>query len=406
MFAIAAMAPGSLPRHRPFALFWLARTFSSFAYQMQAVAIGWQVYTLTNSPLALGMVGLAQYVPTISLVLLAGHVADRYDRRRIVAACQAVEAACAAILLAGAWHGWTRVEPLFGVILVLGAARAFESPTLAAMLPGLVGEGRMQQASAWSASSTQAATIAGPALGGLLYALASPLPFAAAALCFAAASLCVRAIPFAPATAREPPNWRSVFSGIAFIRGNPAVLGAISLDLFAVLLGGATALLPVYARDILQTGPWGLGVLRAAPAVGALLTSAALLHRPLRRHAGAVMFGAVVVYGAATIVFGLSRSLGLSLAALAVLGCADVVSVVIRVSLVQIRTPDAMRGRVSAVNSLFIGTSNQLGEFESGVTAALFGAVPAVMIGGVGTIAIAMLWMRFFPALRRVDGLD
>lgn len=406
MFAIPA-ATGSLFRHRPFALFWAGRLLSQFGYQMQAVAIGWEVYALTDSPLALGLVGLVQYLPIISLVLVVGHVADRYDRRITIPLAQLAEAVCAVLLVAGAWHGWSRVEPLFAIILVIGVARAFESPAMSATLPGLVGDARLQEASAWSASANQTATIMGPAAGGLLYAFGSPVPFGVAAACFAAAAVAVRAIPFAPPVAkREPASWRSMFSGIAFIRGNPAVLGAISLDLFAVLLGGATALLPIFARDILHTGPWGLGVLRAAPAAGALLMSAALLRRPLRRHAGPVMFGAVAVFGVATVVFAVSQSVWLSLVALATLGAADVVSVVIRFSLVQMRTPEAMRGRVSAVNALFIGTSNQLGEFESGTTAALFGTVPAVLIGGIGTIGVALLWMRLFPSLRRIDALE
>ena len=273
-------------------------------------------------------------------------------------------------------------------------------------MPGLVGEARLQQASAWSASANQTASILGPAFGGLLYAAGAAVPFALATALFLAASALVFSIrPERALPPREAATLRSVFGGIHFIWENPAILGAISLDLFAVLLGGATALLPIYAHEILQTGPWGLGVLRAAPAAGALGMSVLLARRPLRRHAGRIMFGAVIVFGVATTVFAVSRSLPLSIAALVLLGAADVVSVVIRFALVQMRTPDAMRGRVSAVNMLFIGTSNQLGEFESGTTAALLGTVPAVLLGGLGTIAVALLWMRWFPALRKVDGL-
>ena len=274
-------------------------------------------------------------------------------------------------------------------------------------MPGLVGEARLQQASAWSASANQTASIIGPAFGGLLYAAGAPVPFALAAGLFRSppALLVSRSGQHRPLPPREAATLRSVFSGLRFIWANPAVLGAISLDLFAVLLGGATALLPIYARDILHTGSWGLGLLRAAPAVGALAMSVLLARRPLRRHAGRIMFGAVIVFGLATAVFAVSRSLPLSIAALVVLGAADVVSVVIRFALVQLRTPDAMRGRVSAVNMLFIGTSNQLGEFESGTTAALLGAVPAALLGGLGTVAVALLWMRRFPALRKVDEL-
>ena len=396
----------SLLRHRPFALFWCARVCTSFAYQMLSVAIGWRVYELTASAFDLGLVGLAQFLPVALLTLVVGHVADRYDRRRIVACCQLVEAAAGALLAVGTAAGWLPVTGIFGIVALLGAARAFESPTLSALMPGLVGESRLQQASAWSASANQTATILGPALGGLLYAVGAPVPFVLATALFLAASVLVFSIKLQRALPpREAPTLRSVFGGIRFIWEHPAVLGAISLDLFAVLLGGATALLPIYARDILHTGSWGLGILRAAPAVGALSMSVVLARRPLRRHAGHVMFGAVIVFGVATAVFAVSRSLPLSLVALAVLGAADVVSVVIRFALVQMRTPDAMRGRVSAVNMLFIGTSNQLGEFESGTTAALLGVVPAALVGGLGTIAVALLWMRWFPALRKVDEL-
>ena len=374
---------------------------------MLSVAVGWRVYELTGSAFDLGLVGLAQFLPVVLLTLLVGHVADRYDRRRIVAICQVAEAVAGLILAVGAATGALPVAGIFAVVALVGAARAFESPTLSALMPGLVGEARLQQASAWSASANQTATIVGPAAGGLLYALGAAVPFALAAFLFLAASVLVSLIQLERALApREAPTLRSVFSGIIFIWENPAMLGAISLDLFAVLFGGATALLPIYARDILHTGSWGLGILRAAPAVGALTMSVLLARRPLKRHAGRLMFGAVVVFGLATTVFALSRSLPLSLAALVMLGAADVVSVVIRFSLVQMRTPDAMRGRVSAVNMLFVGTSNQLGEFESGATAALLGTVPATLLGGLGTIAVALLWMRWFPSLRKVDQLS
>ena len=395
-----------LLHHRPFALFWSARICTSFAYQMQSVAIGWRVYELTGSPFDLGLVGLAQFMPVLLLTLLVGHVADRYDRRRIVAICQVTEAVAALALAIGTLTGVLGVPGIFAIVALIGAARAFESPTLSALMPGLVGEARLQQASAWSASANQTASIIGPAFGGLLYVFGAAVPFVVATLLFAAASLLVSQIRLdRPVPTREPATLRSVFSGLAFIRANPAVLGAISLDLFAVLLGGATALLPVYARDILHTGSWGLGLLRGAPAVGALAMSVLLARRPLRRHAGRVMFGAVIVFGVATAVFAVSRSLPLSILALVTLGAADVVSVVIRFALVQMRTPDAMRGRVSAVNMLFVGTSNQLGEFESGATAALLGTVPAVLLGGLGTIGVALLWMRLFPALRESDQL-
>jgi MFS family permease len=398
--------PRSLLRSAPFALFWAARVCTSFGYQMQSVAIGWRVYELTGSALNLGLIGLAQFLPIALLTLPAGHVADRFDRRRVVAVCQAIEAVASLTLALGTLGGWLPVGGIYALVMVAGSARAFESPTLAALMPGLIETEQLQQASALSASANQTATVLGPALGGLLYVFGAAVPFALTAGLFVMASVCVSCIRrMHPTAPREAPTLRSVFSGIVFIWEHPAVLGAISLDLFAVLLGGATALLPIYARDILHTGSVGLGILRAAPAVGALATSLLLARRPLRRHAGRIMFGAVIVFGVATAVFALSHSMAVSLLALATLGAADVVSVVIRFALVQIRTPDEMRGRVSAVNMLFIGTSNQLGEFESGATAALFGTVPAALLGGIGTIVVALLWMRMFPSLRRVDQL-
>jgi len=375
---------------------------------MQSVAIGWRVYSLTGSAFDLGLVGLAQFLPVVILTLAAGHLADRYDRRRIVASCQLVEAASGALLALGTATGWLGVHGIFAMVMVIGAARAFESPTLSALMPGLVARSQLQQASAWSASANQTASIIGPAIGGLVYAFGAPVPFMLACFLFLAASCLVSLIRIdrGAIPAREPATLRSVFSGIAFIWANPAVLGAISLDLVAVLLGGATALLPIYAASILHTGAWGFGMLRASPAAGALGMSVILARRPMRRQAGRKMFLAVGVFGAATVVFGLSRWLPLSVAALVVLGAADVVSVVVRFALVQMRTPDAMRGRVSAVNMLFIGTSNQLGEFESGTTAALLGVVPATVLGGLATLAVAVLWMRLFPALRDIDTLE
>jgi MFS family permease len=400
----ASVQPKSVIRHPPFLFFWCARVLSSFAYQMNAVAIGWLVYALTGSAFDLGLVGLAQFVPIVLLTLIAGHAADRYDRRRIVQICQSVECLTALILALGTASGWIGVHGIFVVVTMIGAARAFEAPTLSALMPGLVSRAQLPQASAFSASANQTATILGPAAGGLLYGFGATVPFALVAGLYALAIIAVAFIRMEQTPpAREPVSLRSVFLGLAFIRGNPAILGAISLDLFAVLLGGATALLPIFARDILHTGSWGLGVLRASPAVGALAMSVLLAHRPLRKRAGRRMFAAVVVFGLATIVFALSRSLWLSMAALCVLGAADVISVVVRFSLVQANTPDTMRGRVSAVNMLFIGTSNQLGEFESGMAAALFGTVPAVLLGGIGTIGVALLWMRLFPTLRDVD---
>ena len=395
-----------LLRQPAFLRFWLARTLSTGAFQVTAVVVGWQIFSLTGSALQLGLIGLMQFIPMIFLTIPAGHVADRYDRRTTVRFCQAVEALAAAGLAVGSAAGWLGAHGIFAAVALVGAARTFESPTVAALLPGVVPAGSLPSAFALSASAIQTATIVGPAIGGALYIAGPPFAYAAIAALFACASLLVGGIRLHHAPPeREPPTLRSLLSGFTYIRDHSIVLGAISLDLFAVLLGGATALLPVYARDILHTTPIGLGVLRAAPAAGALLTSFLLARRPLRSRAGVKMFGAVALFGFGTIVFGLSTSFPLSLLALAVLGASDVLSVVVRSSLVQLQTPDAMRGRVSAVNSLFVGTSNQLGEFESGLTATLFGTVPAVVIGGVGTVVVAVLWSRLFPALRNVDDL-
>lgn len=405
--ANAAADPVLLRRHLPFALFWWGRVATTMAFQMQAVAIGWQVYDFTGSALDLGLVGLTQFVPGFALSLVVGQIADRYDRRRVLRLCQGVEALAAAALALGSVFGWLGTGALFAAIFVIGAARACELPTLHALMPQLVPAALIPRAAAASASSNQTAIILGPALGGLAYALGPGVVYGLAGLGFLAASLLISLIPGTlPPPRRERFSLASLFGGIAFVRGHKAVLGAISLDLFAVLLGGATALLPIYARDILWTGPWGLGLLRSAPALGALSVSLLLARRPLGRGVGRILFASVAAFGLATIVFAVSTSFALSLAALTVLGAADAVSVVIRVSLVQIETPDEMRGRVSAVNAMFIGASNSLGEFESGVTAAWFGTVPAVLLGGVGTILVALLWLRLFPDLFRVERLE
>jgi len=398
--------PRSVIRHRPFALFWFSRVLSTLSYHMQGVAVGWQVYALTGSAFYLGLVGLAQFLPMILLTLVVGHAADRYDRRRIAGVCQGVSSVATATLAVGTFGGWLSVERMLALVAVIGAARAFEGPTMSALMPSLVPRDMIPHGSAWLASANQTSQIVGPALGGLLYGVGATVPYTVACVLFVVATLLVSAIPGATARQRERAPLDSFFSGMLFIREHRILLGVLSLDLFAVLLGGVTALLPIYARDILGTGPWGLGLLRSAPAIGALSMSLTLTQRPLERRVGRTMFGAVVMFGVATIVFGVSTHLGVSLAALCVLGMADVTSVVIRYTLVQIQTPDAMRGRVSAAFSLFTGTSNQLGEFRAGVLAALFGAVPAVLIGGMGTIAVAMLWMALFPELRRVRAFD
>jgi MFS family permease len=376
------------------------------AFQMQGVAVGWQLYDLTGSAFYLGLVGFAQFLPTFFLTLIVGAVADRYDRRRVARWCQMVEGLAAGALAFASFSGWQSKESILVIVFILGAARAFEGPTMQALVPLLVPTSLLPRAIAWTTSANKTAAIVGPALGGLLYAIGPTPAYGAASLLFLAAGAFMALIHIEHAVSRrEPVSLQSLFAGMAFIRSHPVILGAISLDLFAVLLGGATALLPIYARDILATGPGGLGLLRSAPAAGAVLMSLVVARYPLQRRIGRLMFGSVVTFGVATIVFGLSRSFPLSLGALAVLGAADVVSVVIRLSLVQIETPDEMRGRVIAVNSMFTGTSNQLGDFESGMVAALFGAVPAVLIGGAGTILVVIIWMRLFPELVQIDSL-
>jgi MFS family permease len=383
------------------------RALSSMAAQMQSVAVGWQIYVLTHSAFSLGLVGLAQFLPVITLALVAGHVVDRSDRRRIASLCQAIAGVSALALAAAAFTHNLTPAMIYCLVIVTGAARAFEGPSLQALLPALVPAGIYPRAAALSSSLFQTATIAGPSLGGLLYGLGPHIAYATCAgVFFLASAATLRVPPIRRAAALEPPSLKVFFGGLTFIRQRPEILGAISLDLFAVLLGGATALLPIYAHDILQAGPIGLGLLRAAPALGALAVSAWLARHPLRGGLGPKMFCAVGVFGIGTILFGLSTSLPLSVALLALLGGADVVSVVIRSTLVQMRTPDAMRGRVAAVNMLFIGSSNQLGEFESGTLAALIGAVPTVVLGGIGTLLVAGAWMSLFPTLRRLDKLE
>ena len=387
-----------------------ARMLSGLAMQMQAVTVGWQIYDLTRSPLRLGLVGLAQFLPMLLLTLAAGHAADRFDRRVVAGVCRLLSGGLVLCLAgASAGLGGISITPgmVYAAVVLLGASRAFENPAQTALLPALVPPERFARAAALSTSAGQTAFILGPSIGGLLYAFGAAVPYTLAGCALLASGVLTLGIQVLHATERRrPAGVDAVLGGIRFIWANPAVLGAISLDLFAVLLGGATALLPVYARDILHAGPTALGLLRAAPACGALAVSVLLARFRLQRHVGAIMFSAVVVFGLATMVFAVSRHALLSVAALLVIGGSDVFSVVIRQTLVQLRTPDEMRGRVSAVNSLFIGTSNQLGEFESGVTAALVGAVPAVLLGGAGTVLVALVWMRLFPGLRRMDRFE
>lgn len=391
---------------KAFRRFWFCQLQTMSAYQMLTVAIGWQMYDLTGSALSLGFVGLAQFIPQLALTLVVGQVADRFDRRRITQACQILECAMTAVLAAGSLLHFTDERMLYVGAFVLGSARAFEMPTMQALLPGLVEPARLPSMLALSASARQTAAILGPALGGVLYLAGAGTVYALCAVLFAMAAAAIGGIPKPMARQRrEPVSIDSVLGGIRYVRNKPELLGAISLDLFSVLLGGATALLPIFARDILGAGPWGLGILRGAPGIGALAMSVYLAHSPLGGRVGRKMFAAVAVFGVATIVFGMSRSFPLSLLALVVLGASDMVSVVIRSSLVQLETPDEMRGRVSAVSAVFIGTSNQLGEFESGVTAAWFGAAPSVVIGGMATLVVVAVWMRLFPSLARRDRL-
>ncbi|PXW92879.1 putative MFS family arabinose efflux permease [Sphaerotilus hippei] len=391
--------------HRSYVYFWLTRLSSQLAGQMMMVALGWQMYDLTSSAWDLGLVGLAQFLPALLLTLPAGHVADRYHRARVMLGATALQALAAAGLTWASHGGWASRELILLVSIGLGVAKAFQMPASQALPALLVPMGLLPRAVALSSSGMQLAIIGGPAIGGLLYVAGADVVYLlCAALLLLGCALAAGIRHEAPAAAQAR-SWRTVFDGVHFLRGQPVMLGAISLDLFAVLLGGATALLPIFAKDILHTGPWGLGLLRAAPAVGALLMSAWLARRPLERRVGHWMLSAVGVFGLCMLVFALSTSLWLSMVALLVSGAADMVSVVIRQTLVQLETPDEMRGRVSAVNSIFIGASNQLGEFESGTTAALMGPVGSVLLGGVGVLAVTLAWTRLFPGLWQRDRL-
>lgn len=396
----------SLLRHRPFLSFWLARVFAASGFQILTVAIGWQMYALTGKVLDLGLVGLVEFLPRILFILLTGHVADQFERRRVAAICQGGQALLALALLMGSLSGTLGREMIFMVAFLLGTARAFEMPTTQALLPSLVPDGLFSRAVAASASAMQAATIVAPALGGLLYGFGAGWVYGPSALLYGVAVGLSLSLPAQDAQpSRQKISLETLLAGFRFIRGRSDIFGAISMDMCAVLLSGANALLPVYAKDILGTGPWGLGLLRSAPALGALLMSLYLTRFPIERRVGPIMFAAVALFGVATIAFGLSHSLSLSLSALVVLGAADMVSMVIRGAFVQLETPDSMRGRVGAVNGLFIGASNQLGEFRAGVTAAWFGTVPAVLMGGVGAILVTGLWIKLFPDLAGRDHL-
>ncbi len=383
-----------------------ARFLTTLAVQMQSVAIGWQVYGITGDPLDLGLIGLAQFLPFVVLVLPAGQVADRFNRRTILALCYVAEMICALLLLGFTLFGGSEVWPVFTVLVLFGAARSFAMPSSQAITPNLVPRAAFPNAVAINSSSSHIATIGGPALGGALYVLSPEVVYASVSVTLMLSVLLMFLVrlPVMPRS-DEPANWQTLMEGLRFVRSRPIVLGAISLDLFAVLFGGAVALLPAYAADILHVGPEGLGLLRTAPAIGAALIAIGLAFYPITRHVGVWLFAGVFVFGLAIIVFGLSTWFYLSLAALVVMGAGDMVSVYIRHMLVQLETPDEIRGRVSAVNAVFIGASNELGEFESGVTAAWLGLVPAVVIGGTATIAVAGLWTRLFPQLAKSDRL-
>jgi MFS family permease len=408
------MAPHTfldLTRQRSFMRMWFARLAGTTGNQMLMVAVGWQMYELTGSAWDLGLVGLFQFVPALLLTLVAGHVADRVHRGRIVAVCLLAQGLVALMLVAGtqglgAAVPWVSRDWLLGLSVVLGAARAFQMPAQQALTPMLVPAAMLPRAMAFSSSGMQASVIGGPALGGVIFVAGATAVYCTCAVLFLIGCYLVLRVKYTHvAPLREPVTMAVMLAGAVFVWQRKALLGAVSLDLFAVLLGGATALLPLFAKDILHVGPWGLGLLRAAPAVGALVMSALLTRWPLARRVGYRMLAAVAVYGVCMVVFGLSTSFVLSLIVLAISGAADMVSVVVRQTLVQLETPNEMRGRVSAINSVFIGASNQLGEFESGATAALMGPVGSVVLGGVGTLLVAAAWLRYFPDLAQRDRL-
>jgi MFS family permease len=399
--ALMTVSP-SLASHSSFLRFWAGRVAGTMGNQMVMVAVGWQMYDLTHSAWALGLVGLFQFVPALALALVSGHVADHYDRRHIVSMAMTLQLVAALVLLLATHERWISRDLILGVSLLLGVARSFQMTAQQALTPLLVPASILSRAMAFSSSGNQAAIIGGPALGGFLYAAGASVVYVVCAALFVVGASLVWSARYDHRPApRAPVTMDTLLAGVRFIRAKPVVLGAISLDLFAVLLGGAVALLPIYARDILHVGPEGLGLLRGAPAMGALLMSLVLARWTIRSRAGAILFSCVAAFGVTTIVFGVSTSFWLSMAMLFINGAVDMVSVVVRQTLVQLDTPDEMRGRVSAVNAIFIGASNQLGEFESGATAALFGPVAAVVVGGVGTLVVVGLWMRWFPELLR-----
>jgi len=410
MAAPSTSADSTILSHRDFRRFLGASFLAILAMQIQSVAVSWQIYGLARTPLALGYVGLFQFLPMMACTIPAGHMADRFDRRLIMVVSYLFSAVAAGGFLMLALTRTEVIWPFYAVLALFGASRAFAGPAAQSFVPLLVPQDRFPQAVAWSSATSQVAVIAGPAIGGAIYILGPAVDYWLCLFLFVVIAIVIFGIRSRGASYEKEPDttvFERLTAGVAYVWRKPLILGAFSLDLFAVLLGGATALLPVYARDILHVGPLGLGVLRSAPALGAAMLGLALGQMVRRqRHAGRAMFACVAIFGIATIVFGLSTNFALSLAALFVLGASDMMSVYVRTTLTQLATPDTMRGRVSAVNRLFVGASNELGEFESGITATWFGTVPAVVLGGVGTLVIVGVWYRMFPSLREVDRLS
>jgi MFS family permease len=404
----AAGAPPETWRRDNFIPYAISRVLSALGSQGIAIAVGWLIYDKTQSAFDLGFVGLCQFLPMLILTFVVGNVADRFDRRRIALICQIVKAAACALLTLGIVGDWLTVPQIFLAVVVIGCAQAFEQPTMQSLVPSIVPKEQLQTALSSTTAVTQTATIIGPSLAGGLYGFGPPIPFAMATVLLLVASIAVSMIRTVRGggNRKAPVTLQSVFGGVSFIANRPVLLGVISLDLFAVLLGGVTALLPIFARDILHAGPWAFGVLRSAPAIGGILMSVFITRMPIRTAAGLKILGAVAAFGVFTILFSLSTNIILSVIALVLLGASDTISMVVRITLVQLLTPDEMRGRVNAVNSLFVGTSNQLGAFESGIVAGLFGTVASGVIGGIGTLLVVGLWMKLFPDLARVETLE
>ncbi|EJZ21035.1 MFS transporter [Rhizobium sp. Pop5] len=394
-------------RHSSYTRFFFARFLLSFSQQIVSVAVGWQMYDQTGKAIYLGLIGLVQFLPSLLLILVTGSVADRHNRRAIAALCSLVSALCTLALLVMTATGTFAPWPVFAVLLIFGIERAFMSPAVQSLAPNLVPEHALSNAIAWNSSSWQLAAITGPVLGGLLYGISAATAYTVAVIFSVLGAALLYMIPKPEQkTTGETKSWAMILGGFSFIRAERVVLGAISLDLFAVLLGGATALMPIFARDILTLGPWGLGLLRAAPGLGAIVMAIFLAAYPLKHRAGLYMFIGVALFGVGTIIFGVSTNTEVSIAALALMGAADMVSVYVRESLIALWTPDELRGRVNAVNMVFVGASNELGEFRAGTMASIFGAVPAVVIGGIGTLVVAAIWASSFPKLRAIDTLD